>query len=214
LVFLIDCGILSYDLFSFWRTFWVDATTAETIKLSLRDIATDRDARASGVERSAKSVLQWLSRIEHDWLIVFDNASGDHDGVAEYIPQGNRGNILFTSRNVALARYASREARIEIEDMDEEDAVSLLLKSSLIDECSVQQRQAAQAIVKELCCLPLAVDQAGSAIASGLCNIDDYLQRYSQHGDRPCWQILHLKVLQIMVVQFMGHGICHSWVSM
>ena len=36
-------------------------------------------------------------------------------------------------------------------------------------------------IVKELCYLPLAIDQAGAAIASGLCNMDDYLHRYSQH---------------------------------
>src|ERR1700677_3710404 len=90
-------GALSpMSLFRFWRTFWIDATTAETIELSLRDIATDPDARASGVERSAKSVLQWLSRTAHDWLVVFDNASDD-DGVAKYIPQGNGGNILFSS---------------------------------------------------------------------------------------------------------------------
>jgi len=148
------------------------------MELSLRDIATDPDARASGVERSAKSVLQWLSRIEHDWLIVFDNASGDCDGVAKYIPQGNRGNILFTSRNMSLARHVSLGALVEIDSMDEDDAIALLLKSSL---CSMELRQAARAIVKELCCLPLAVDQAGAAIASGLCNMDDYLQRYSQH---------------------------------
>ena len=150
----------------------------------MRDIATDPDARASGIEHSstsAKSVLQWFSRIEHDWLIVFDNASDDHDGVASFIPQGNRGNILFTSRDVSLARYVSHDACIELYDMEEEDAISLLLKSSRIGDSSIPERQAARSIVKELCCLPLAVDQAGAAIASGLCNVDDYLHRYSQH---------------------------------
>jgi hypothetical protein len=75
----------------------VDATTAETLKLSLCDIATEPEAQASGVECSAKAVLQWLARIKHDWLIVYDNASGAHDGVASYMPQGNHGSILFTS---------------------------------------------------------------------------------------------------------------------
>src|SRR5882762_16599 len=101
-VALLYFEMLSNGPFRFWKIFWVDATTTETMDLSLRDIATDPDARASGVERSAKSVLQWLTRIEHDWLIVFDNATGDHNQVAGYMPQGNRGNILFTSRNLSL----------------------------------------------------------------------------------------------------------------
>ena len=50
----------------------------------------------------------------------------------------------------------------------------------LFRSCSAHSRQAARLIVEELCCLPLAVDQAGAAIASGLCSIDDYLLRYSQ----------------------------------
>ena len=86
-------------MFRFWKIFWVDATTTETINLSFRDIANDLDARASGVECSAKAVLQWLSQIEHDWLLVFDNASGADKGMAEYIPHRNPGNILFSSRN-------------------------------------------------------------------------------------------------------------------
>src|SRR5882762_900208 len=165
----------------FWRILWVDATTTDTIELSLRDIATEPDARAVGVEQTAKSVIQWLSRIEHDWFIVFDNATGDNGGLAQYLPRGDRGNILFTSRNLSLARHVPQEARIELDDMEEEDSISLLLKSSAISVCSAELKEAARPIVKELCCLPLALDQAGAAIASGLCSIDDYLSRYSQH---------------------------------
>ena len=70
----------------FWRIFWVDATNAETMELSLQDLANDPDARASGVEHSAKSGLLWLSRIQHDWLLVFDNVDGHYNRVAEYMP--------------------------------------------------------------------------------------------------------------------------------
>jgi len=118
--------------------------------------------------------------MEHDWLMVFDNASDDH-GVSKYIPKGNRGNILFTSRNPMFAHFVRAENRIEVDDMEEEDAISLLLRSSQIEDGSTQARQAARLIVKELTCLPMAVDQAGAAIASGLCNLDDYLHRYHQH---------------------------------
>ena len=169
------------DLLRFWRIFWVDATSAETIQLSLQDIAADPDARASGVKGSVESVLGWLSRVEGEWLIVFDNVDGDPYVVAQYFPGGNQGNILFTSRNQGLRRYVSHEASAEVEKMEDGDAVSLLLKSALLDGPSMEMKSAAGQIVQELCFLPLAVDQAGAAIANGLCNIDDYLEMYSEH---------------------------------
>jgi len=127
------------------------------------------------------SVIQWLSRIERDWFIVFDNVTGDSSGLAPYLPQGDWGNILFTSRNLNSGCYIPSEAQVEVEGMEEEDAISLLLKSSALDKWSTELREAAKLIVKELCCLPLALDQAGAAIASGLCSIDDYLVRYSNY---------------------------------
>jgi hypothetical protein len=94
--------MLTYDfanMLRFWKVFWIDSTSAETIELSLRDIAGEQEAQASAVGQSAKSVLQWLSHIEHDWMMIFDNADGDPHIVAKYMPTGNQGNILFTSRN-------------------------------------------------------------------------------------------------------------------
>ena len=55
----------------------------------------------------------------------------------------------------------------------------------LLCEVTLANVQAsARAIIKELGCLPLAVDQAGAAIKSGLCTIDNYLTLYkSRHKD-------------------------------
>jgi tetratricopeptide (TPR) repeat protein len=150
------------------------------MELSLQDIASDRDARTSGVEHSTKSVLQWLSMTDREWLIVFDNADDDPHMLSKYMPAGNRGNILFTSRNPGVSRYVSREACVEVDHMEEEDAILLLLNSALLDTASAELREAARPIVNELCLLPLAVDQAGAAIRSGLSNIDDYLDIYSR----------------------------------
>ena len=157
---------------------WVDATSAETIQLSLRDVASDPEAKAWNVGDSIESVLRWLSRIKGEWLIVFDDANAD---IAKYIPSGNRGNVLFTSRDMALGRHVPDEALARVEDMDEEDAISLLLKSASLDGSRTELREAARPIVKELLFLPLAVDQAGASIANGPCHIDDYLWMYSQH---------------------------------
>ena len=61
----------------FYRIIWVDATSAETIQLSLQDIAGDPEAKAQDVGDSTELVLQWLSRRDGECLIVFDDANAD-----------------------------------------------------------------------------------------------------------------------------------------
>lgn len=53
--------------------------------------------------------------------------------------------------------------------MSQNEAVLLLLKASHLSDTSGNMHNLAQNIVNELCCLPLAVDQAGAAIETGLC---------------------------------------------
>ena len=189
----------------FWRIFWIDATSSQTIELSLRDIADDSEAQTSRIvsvqsqsSATAQSVLRWLSRIEvaHDWLLIFDNADHADPGmIAKYIPTGNSGNILFTSRNPGMGGSGTitRETSICVDSMGEEDAILLLLKSAWLDSenededgSSLEQRRTAAApIVEALCFLPLAIDQAGAAIRSGICtSLSDYLKMYSEHRQR------------------------------
>jgi tetratricopeptide (TPR) repeat protein len=164
----------------FHKIFWIDATHEETIKLSFENIARDPEASASGVS-DMESAIQWVSRMESSWLLVFDNADGKSNMVYKSLPAVNRGNVLITSRNPEMKRNVSPGDWIEVEEMEEGDAVTLLLKAAFLDKSSEEMRQASKPIVIELHCLPLAVDQAGAAIASGLCNVHDYLQKYSKH---------------------------------
>ena len=61
------------NMLRFWKIFWIDSTSAETIELSLQEISGEPEAQVSGVDHSAESVLRWLSHVEHDWLLIFDN---------------------------------------------------------------------------------------------------------------------------------------------
>src|SRR6202035_4806377 len=79
-----------------------------------------------------------------------------------------------------MKRNVSTGAWIEVEEMEEEDAISLLLKAAFVDDASDELRRTSKLIVTELCFLPLAVDQAGAAIASGLCDMGNYLEMYSE----------------------------------
>jgi len=166
----------------FWRIFWIDTSSNETAAQSFRDIAAgDPETQASGIEKSLQSILQWISTIDHEWLLVLDNADGEPDMVDKFTPPGNRGNLLITSRNPDMRRNVPSGDWVMVDEMEEEDAISLLLKAAFLDQFSNELRHAARSIVTELCFLPLAVDQAGAAIASGLCDIHGYLEMYTKH---------------------------------
>src|SRR3984893_19134796 len=163
----------------FWRIYWIDATNDETVKFSYQTIAGSPEATASGV-KDMPSVIHWLAQMGSNWLLIFDNADGKPSMVSKYLPPGDRGNVLITSRNPGMKQNVSDGAWIEVDDMVEEDAISLLLKAASLDNTSEKLRQASKPIVKELCFLPLAVDQAGAAIACDLCDMNDSLQMYSE----------------------------------
>jgi tetratricopeptide (TPR) repeat protein len=136
----------------------------------------------AGVGKSADSILEWLSRQEDEWLLIFDNADDHPDIVAKNMPRGNRGNLLITSRNPNSRRLVAPRAWKEVEEMEKDDAIDLLLRAAFLDESSTELRLLAKGIVRELHYLALAVDQAGAAIASGLCDVQDYLERYNTRG--------------------------------
>ena len=161
--------------------FWVDASSLESINMSLKGISSIPTAQASFVDGSAEFVIQWISSIQEEWLIVFDNADDlPPDVVAKFIPPGNRGNILITSRNRSMRRLIASENVIEVNEMEEADAITLLLKASCLNT-SVEHLQAAKDIVASLGCMPLAVDQAGAYIEAGKCSINEYLRQFSSH---------------------------------
>ena len=166
----------------FSHVFWVDASSVESVTMSLRGIVSSISAaQASCLDDSVESVLRWMAGIQEEWLIVFDNADVlPVHMVEKFIPSGNRGNILITSRSRSIGRLVSSENIIEIDEMEEADAVTLLLKAGCL-AASARHVKVAKKIVTELGCLPLAVDHAGAYIEAGRCSIDKYLQQFSLH---------------------------------
>ena len=148
--------------------------------MSLRGMSNLPAAQYSGVDDSVGSVLQWISFLQEEWLLVFDNADVPPPEVVEkFIPPGNGGNILITSRNSSMGRIVSFENGIEIKEMEEADAITLLLKASQLDP--FKHLEVSKKIVTELCCIPLAINHAGAYIKAGRCDIDEYLRQLSGH---------------------------------
>ena len=78
---------------------------------------------------SSRSALIWIASLQGNWLLVFDNADGAPEVVEKVIPSGSQGNILVTSRNQSLGCVTSYENSLEIDQMAEKEAISLLLKA-------------------------------------------------------------------------------------
>ena len=168
--------------FSFSLVFWIDASSVGTITQGLKGICNLPAAQSSALDGSPESALHWIGSLKETYIIVFDNADVLSPADLEaYLPPGKGGNILITSRNATMRNLTSPENSVEVCEMEENDAITLLLKASYLDLCSVDFRAEASKIVKEFSCLPLAIDQAGAYIASGATTIGDYLEKYSEH---------------------------------
>ncbi|KAJ7077783.1 P-loop containing nucleoside triphosphate hydrolase protein, partial [Mycena epipterygia] len=159
----------------FTDTFFIDTSNKETIDTALKNIAL-----AKNVGSTSQDALQWLRNKQDEWLLFFDNADDPKLNLNDFIPQCNHGNILITSRNHELRAHVG--AHWEISDMEEEDAVDLLLKSAK-EPTTPGNRKTAAEIVKVLSYLPLAIIQAGAFILkSGALNT--YLALYATNKER------------------------------
>ncbi|KAF9557315.1 TPR-like protein [Agrocybe pediades] len=166
------------DNSTFSRVFYVDAATEESIASSFKGIFHNTQGlKSSGLSESPDSVLAWISRLDEDWLIVYDNAE---ESVAKYLPGGRRGNILMTSRNPGLARHTGG-AHIALDEMSAEDALALFKSSGCREFLSSEDDRLSREIVSSLLFIPLAVDLAGAytASSSGFCDLHEYLELLS-----------------------------------
>ncbi|ROW01599.1 hypothetical protein VSDG_02235 [Cytospora chrysosperma] len=160
-----------------YQIFWIDATDVVTIQQSYRRIAQrllpDADQEGSG------AIQKVLAKLEtsDNWLLVFDNAPDR--GLAQYTPDGNRGNIFYTSRHKHLERRMPPGCDINVNEMEAEDAVTLLLRSARLDADDSAYRATAEPIAEELGYLPLAIDQAGAYIYMAPCPIEQFLLKFN-----------------------------------
>ena len=165
---------MGYSRFS--DIFWIDASSGSSIDLSLRQVA-QADNAPLGATPSAASVLKWISQ-KSNWLMIYDNADGGYQVVEKFIPPGNGGNILMTSKNFELMRITKDS--VEVCEMGEEEALSLLSNSARLHDTSELAKQ----LVSYLGGIPLAIDQAGAYIMTCKCPLDDYLKLYTKNQDK------------------------------
>ena len=138
--------------------------------------------QSCALDGSPESTLHWIGSLKENYIMIFDNADILSPAALEaYFPPGRKGNILITSRNSAMKTLTLANNSLEVTEMEEKDAIGLLLKASCLESPTSEFQVEASKIVKELCCFPLAIDQAGAYVASGATTVENYLAKYSEH---------------------------------
>jgi len=129
-------------LFSFSDIFYVDATTEQTLQTDFEVIAPEH------AKRTVDASLRWLaSRVDRNWLLLFDNADNIDLKLKKYFPSCSSGNILITTRNRELRHYTAKDADADVKGMCLEDAINLLLHQARAER-SDENIALAEAIVQ------------------------------------------------------------------
>lgn len=104
----------------------------------------------------------------------------------EFIPPGNNGHVLLTTRASASGTVARR---LDIEEMGTEEGALFLLRRAKhiaedapLDAAAEADQATAKEITAQLDGLPLALDQAGAYIEETGCGLSGYLELYRSHA--------------------------------
>src|SRR5579875_187357 len=106
--------------------FWMKADTYENLLadfLALAPILQLPEQHAQNHAVTIAAVTHWL-RTHDNWLLILDNAD-DLSLLREFLPSGQRGHILFTTRAQALGGLAYH---IDVEEMTLETGAMFLLR--------------------------------------------------------------------------------------
>ncbi|KAI1660184.1 FabD/lysophospholipase-like protein [Daldinia decipiens] len=157
---------------------WVDAMSKETIEAGFRELTNCSEYGYAG-DGSPRSLLPWLEKTEHSWILVLDDVRGD---VSKYLPGGNNGAVLFTSQN-KLIKPAQRWSTF-VDVISEGDALELLLSRAQLANVDGKVRGEGVKLVRSLGYLPLAIEQAAATLRMMQWEVTEYAAALEiQHDD-------------------------------
>ena len=125
-------------------------------------------------ELSVPAVKSWLACKGQRWLLIIDNADDPSIDYSNYMPSGNDGDVLLTTRNPEWAIHHTVGSET-LHALALEFALLLLLKASALQKNEWEEnRNAATVVIEILGSHTLAIIQAGAYVRQKLCSLDEY----------------------------------------
>ena len=130
------------------------------------------------MDENVRAAKYWLSNLRTQWLLIIDNVDDPEVRLDDYIPDGERGHVLITTRIPSNKVYGTVGPQsLRFGGLEDEDGNILLLKAaSKPVPGDLRSQGFATSITKSLGALPLALLHAGKAIMKRLCTLENYLQ--------------------------------------
>ncbi|RDW57476.1 hypothetical protein BP6252_13736 [Coleophoma cylindrospora] len=158
----------------FWGIFWIDASNDTTATNSFKTLAAECHIKND----SPDGVKHWLANSKQPWLLIIDNADDVNFDYSTYIPSGDMGAVLITSRNIHCKPYNNTGYEL-LDALDEEESTSLLFKTAEIDpDERVDLSQKAKEVARLLGYHALALTHAGAYIRNGICDLHEYADKF------------------------------------
>ncbi|KAL9018684.1 MAG: hypothetical protein Q9185_003998 [Variospora sp. 1 TL-2023] len=133
-----------------------------------------------GGQSFVESVKAWFES-RHEWLIVFDGVTSETDNDltewAKFVPDSQNSSLIYISRqrNLDSKQRLLRPHAIRIQALKADDARKLLFKELQIKKPTEEEIEHGLKLVKQVDCLPLAID----AISHRIADTHEPLLRYS-----------------------------------
>jgi len=150
--------------------FCADATTISTLQTSYVDFFKalkfpDLDKSRDPDQRTRIAVVKEWLRGRTEWLLIFDNLQEkDYNEWKNFLPGGNTGHILVTTRSEWAATTftsGSESLCIHLDKLDATSAPDLLLKAALLEKKKDELMDLATIIVERLWYIPLTIEFVG-----------------------------------------------------
>ena len=158
--------------------FWVNAETIGGLTSGFVEIAKTLRlpaATSSDQERIVRAVLEWLNETDR-WLLILDNVDDRRD-LRPFVPPYDKGDIIITSRE-SVFQELGISRRLEVVDLDNDEALRFLLARTGRQEVDAQERAAATELAAELGNLPLALEQAAAYVTETNAAFSAYLSAF------------------------------------
>ena len=161
-------SVAEYDI-----VWWVRSEETATLASDYASLAKALDLpekEAADQEVIIQAVKHRLEQIPK-WLLVFDNAKEAIE-VRNYIPHGQMGHVLITSRN---ANWRGTATPLDVKVLERSQSVDFLLKRT-----GYTDRESADALADALGDLPLALEQAGAYMEATGRSLPYYLEMFTK----------------------------------
>lgn len=167
---------------------WVDASSMQSLDQGYQAIARKAElygqTRGGGQVKLRRKVVEWLEQQTQPWILVLDDFAISEDvvlGQSPCYPQSGRGIVVMTSRTKMIKIQASKE--IQVGPLPLSAATQLLLDIAKKQHANDTEKAAAQELVQDLGCLPLAIRIAGNDIARKKLFITSYRTSWTKIFD-------------------------------